>query len=91
MQLHGVLACTIIIAVLVIKTALAEKRQAGSARRHWNFLFNRVALVAGLAMLAVMVLAVVATGSAWSNVAWALLAGLLTAFIADQLTGNERP
>ncbi|MFD7778820.1 hypothetical protein [Streptomyces sp. NPDC059753] len=40
----------------------------------------------GSAAVLAMVVAIATTGLAWGNLAWAVLAGLLIAFIPDQLT-----
>ncbi|WP_432193988.1 hypothetical protein [Streptomyces sp. bgisy027] len=68
----------VVAAVLVIKTAVLELRDPGSARREWAFLADRVALAGG----ALTALVVGAAGWAYGGyglAAWALLAGLLVA------------
>ncbi|WP_328425870.1 hypothetical protein [Streptomyces sp. NBC_00443] len=68
----------VVTAVLVIKTAVLELRDPGSARREWAFVTDRVALAGG----SLTALAVGAAGWAYGGygvVAWALLAGLLVA------------
>ncbi|MFC9083314.1 hypothetical protein ACFTY7_41310 [Streptomyces sp. NPDC057062] len=47
----GVLPVAIVIAALVIKTAIGELRRPGSARRHWQFASDSRALAAGTDML----------------------------------------
>ncbi|MBT1090549.1 MULTISPECIES: hypothetical protein [Streptomyces] len=68
----------VVAAVLVIKTAVLELRDPGSARREWAFLTDRVALAGGA------LTALVVGGAGWAYggyglAAWALLAGLLVA------------
>ncbi|WP_328877081.1 hypothetical protein [Streptomyces sp. NBC_00299] len=68
----------VITAVLVVKTAVLELRDPGSARREWAFVTDKVALAGGsLTALAVGVAGWVYGG--YGVVAWALLAGLLVA------------
>ncbi|MEU0414806.1 hypothetical protein ABZ307_44570 [Streptomyces griseorubiginosus] len=81
-----VLACAIVLAALVIRSAVAELRNPGEARRQWGFVTNKVPAAAGSAAVLVMVVAIAAAGLDWGNLAWAVLAGLLIAFITDQLT-----
>ncbi len=79
----------VIVAVLAIRTAVAEGRSKGSGLKHWSFLGNRWAATAGAFAFVGMTIAVVVSGADWGNVAWALLAGLLSAFIIDQLTKQQ--
>ncbi|MCX5006737.1 hypothetical protein OHB05_29565 [Streptomyces sp. NBC_00638] len=79
----GVLPVAIMIAALVIKTAIGELRKPGSARRHWQFASDRRALAAGTAAAVATVLLgwPQAKGAA---IAWALLIGALTAHLVHQ-------
>jgi len=72
--------------MLVIRTALVEIRQPGSAHREWSFLSNRCAMTAGAAT------ASLASVGGWQAVgfaatAWAVLAGALVAHIVDLRSG----
>lgn len=74
----SLLAPAIVIAVLVIRTALGELRHPGSAREEWAFATNRKAVTAGATAAAAIILL------GWGQigvaaVAWALLVGVLTA------------
>ncbi|WP_240797868.1 hypothetical protein [Streptomyces sp. F001] len=74
----SVMTVAIVIAALVIKTAVLEFRDPGTARREWAFVRDGVALAGG----SVTALAVSALGWPYGGmgaVAWALLAGLLVA------------
>ncbi|MEV0445954.1 hypothetical protein AB0I84_31555 [Streptomyces spectabilis] len=84
------LAVAIIVATLVIRTALQENRSPGSARSQWKFLRNPGALIAGFSTFLVFLLAIYATGSDWNNVAWSALAALLVAFIYDEAASGKR-
>ncbi|MFC5219930.1 hypothetical protein [Streptomyces coerulescens] len=68
----------ILIAVLVIRTAVMQLRDPGSARREWAFVRDGVALAGG-ALTALVVGALGWSYGAYGVVAWALLAGLLVA------------
>lgn len=77
------LPVAIVIAALVIRAAIGELREPGSARRQWAFATDRRALAAGAATTAATVLlgwpqAGPATG------AWAFLIGVLTAHLMHQ-------
>ncbi|WP_244315446.1 hypothetical protein [Streptomyces albidochromogenes] len=73
----------IIVAALIIKTAVAELRKPGSARREWAFATNASALTAGLTA-AVLLGAMGWQSMRYAAVAWAMLAGVLVAYIADR-------
>ncbi|MBT2479739.1 hypothetical protein [Streptomyces sp. ISL-94] len=74
------LSIAIVIAALVIKTAVAEIRVPGSGRRQWASLTDRRAVATGAAVgLALGLLGWAAAGPAAA--AWAVLAGLLVAFV----------
>ncbi|MFE7763059.1 hypothetical protein [Streptomyces sp. NPDC057438] len=77
----GVLPVAIVIAALVIKTAIGELRTPGSARRQWQFASDRRALAAGTAIATVLLGWPQAKGAA---IAWALLIGTLTAHLVHQ-------
>ncbi|MFI8356841.1 hypothetical protein [Streptomyces cyaneofuscatus] len=70
---------------LAIRTVLEERRNPGSASRSWRFLRNTQAVLLGSLVFVAMTAAVFLTGDEWGRVVWAVLAGLLTAFIADEL------
>ncbi|MET9852104.1 hypothetical protein ABZY57_03975 [Streptomyces sp. NPDC006450] len=76
----------IIIAALVIRTALTELRHPGSARRLWAFATSPKAMAAGASVAAATVL-IAATHYGWVVAAWALLIGGLTAY----LTARDTP
>ncbi|MET7622038.1 hypothetical protein [Streptomyces sp. NPDC005408] len=82
---HAALACSIAAAALVIRTALGELRRPGTAREHWRFLTNKTALVAGAASAAALGTALAFGGTDPGHAVWALLGGVLTAFIVDRL------
>ncbi|MFC9000987.1 hypothetical protein ACFT7U_35500 [Streptomyces rochei] len=86
---QAIFACVILLAALVVRSAVNEMKRPGSARQEWQFLTNRPAPVGGGLAFAALAAAVVLSGSAWGNVAWAVLAGLLTAFIIDQMTSRD--
>lgn len=74
----SLVAPVIVIAALIIKTALGELRHPGSAREEWAFATDRMALAAGAtAATAVVLLGWRHAGLA--AVAWALIVGTLTA------------
>ncbi|WP_351230030.1 hypothetical protein [Streptomyces sp. NPDC002133] len=80
---NAILPVAIVIAALVIKTALSEIRRPGSARRQWAFAGNRRALAAGaIAAAATLLLGWPQTGPA--AIAWALLIGAITAHLVHQ-------
>lgn len=72
------LAPVIVIAVLVICTALTDLRHPGSARRQWAFATNPRAMAAS-ATVAAATLLLGGTRYGWAAVAWALLTGALAA------------
>ncbi|MBT2509378.1 hypothetical protein J7I98_26565 [Streptomyces sp. ISL-98] len=79
----SVLTVAIIFAALVIKTAVLELREPGSARREWAFATNGSALTAGLT--AAVLLGVMGWQSmGYAAVAWSMLAGVLVAYIVDR-------
>ncbi|MEU7601894.1 hypothetical protein AB0B78_31950 [Streptomyces sp. NPDC040724] len=74
------LSIAIVMAALVIRTAVAEIREPGSGRRQWAFLTDRRAMATGAAVgLALGVLGWAAAGPVAA--AWAVLAGVLVAFV----------
>ncbi|MCP3757227.1 hypothetical protein [Streptomyces sp. TBY4] len=75
-----VLAIAIVLAALVIRTAVAELRVPGSGRGQWSFLSDRRALATGAAT-AVLLGWVGWAASGPAATAWAVLAGLLTAAV----------
>ncbi|MFD3757741.1 PGPGW domain-containing protein [Streptomyces sp. NPDC058622] len=82
----SLLAPVIVIAALVIRTAVTELRHPGSARRQWAFATRPRAMAAGATVAAATVL-VSGTRYGWAAAAWALLIGALTAF----LMGRDTP
>ncbi|MFH9549165.1 hypothetical protein [Streptomyces sp. NPDC017435] len=89
MTANVILACVIMAAAIVVRAALAERKRPGSARRQWQFLFNRTAVIGGCAAFAALAAAVVVSGRSMTYLAWAFLSALLTAFIIDQLTSQK--
>lgn len=79
----SVMTVAIIVAALIIKTAVGELREPGSARREWAFATNASALTAGLTA------AVFLGAMGWQSMrhaalAWSILAGVLVAYIVDR-------
>ncbi|MCY0933890.1 hypothetical protein [Streptomyces sp. H34-S4] len=73
------LGLAIVIAALVIRTAVTEMRDPGGGRRQWLFLRDRRALGVGAAVA--FALALVGWQSAGAlALPWAFLAGVLVAF-----------
>ncbi|MGW7327095.1 hypothetical protein ACWGIU_00365 [Streptomyces sp. NPDC054840] len=81
----SLLAPVIVIAALVIRTAITELRHPGSARRQWAFATNPRAIASGATVAAATVL-IGGARFGWAA-AWALLAGALAAFV----TGRDTP
>jgi hypothetical protein len=59
---HAALACGIIAAALVIRTALGELRRPGTARQQWRFLTKTAAVMTGAASAAALGTAVAVSG-----------------------------
>ncbi|CAL9644357.1 hypothetical protein [Streptomyces sp. enrichment culture] len=74
------LAVSVVLALLVIRTAVSELKKPGSARREWAFLRDTRALTTGLAATALFG-ALGWTLSGPASLPWAVLAGLLVARI----------
>ncbi|MFJ8079268.1 hypothetical protein ACIQ6Y_01385 [Streptomyces sp. NPDC096205] len=74
----AVLAVSIVLALLVIRTAVHELKAPGAGRREWAFLRDTRALTAGLATAGLFV-ALGWTLSGPGSLPWAVLAGLLVA------------
>lgn len=73
------LGLAIVVAALVIRTAVTELREPGAGSRQWRFLRDRRALGVGAAVA--FVLALVGWRSAGApTLPWTLLAGVLVAF-----------
>ncbi|AWN30674.1 hypothetical protein DKG71_35400 [Streptomyces sp. NEAU-S7GS2] len=87
---QAALGCSIVVAALVIRTALGEIRRPGTARRQWRSLTNRRAASAGAVSAAALGGALACGGSGPGHAVWALLGGVLTAFIVDRLMGQDR-
>lgn len=73
------LGLAIVIAALVIRTAVADLRDPGAGRRQWLFLRDRRDLGVGAAVAFVLALAGWRSAGA-PALPWALLAGALVAF-----------
>ncbi|MGC0328021.1 hypothetical protein RKD23_001011 [Streptomyces sp. SAI-170] len=74
------LAVSVVLALLVIRTAVAELKDPGTARREWAFLRHARALATGLTALTLFaVLGWAISGPA--SLPWAALVGLLVARI----------
>lgn len=79
----SVLTVAIVAAALVIRTAVAELREPGSARRECAFVADSRAVATGVA--AALLLGIAGWRSMGSAaVAWTVLAGVLVAYIADR-------
>ncbi|MEV6578640.1 hypothetical protein AB0M92_10835 [Streptomyces sp. NPDC051582] len=77
------LVAAMVIAALVVRTALAELREPGSGRRQWMFLTDRRAVSAGA--LIALVLGLLGWRQAGvEGLVWAGLAGILVAFVMGQ-------
>lgn len=81
----SLLAPAVVIAVLVIRTALGELRHPGSAREEWAVATDRKAAAAGATAAAAIILL------GWGQigvaaVAWALIVGVLTAQLFHRAT-----
>lgn len=82
----SLLAPVIVIAALVIRTAITELKNPGSTRRQWAFATCPRAMAAGATVAAATGL-IGAARLGWAALAWALLTGALTAFV----TGRDTP
>ncbi|MEW2585604.1 hypothetical protein [Streptomyces virginiae] len=82
---YSLLAPVIILAALVIRTALTELRQPGSARHQWAFATSPAAMAAG-ATVAAAITVIGVSRIGWAAAAWALLAGALTAHLTCRNT-----
>ncbi|WP_329238247.1 hypothetical protein OHB07_38145 [Streptomyces sp. NBC_00111] len=84
------LPALIILAMLLLRLLVGEVRHPGSTHQQWLFLRNRAALIAGAVAF------VLTAGAGWvvaktGVLLWAVLIGLLVAFIADRLSKAETP
>ncbi|WP_327681545.1 hypothetical protein [Streptomyces sp. NBC_00467] len=79
----SLLTVAIVFAVLVIRTAVAELRKPGSARIQWAFVTNAQAVTTG-AVAAVMLGLLGWRSSGYGALAWAVLVGVLVAFLVDR-------
>ncbi|MCX5123536.1 MULTISPECIES: hypothetical protein [unclassified Streptomyces] len=86
----SLLAPVIVIAALVIRTAITELRHPGSARRQWAFATNSRAMAAGATVAAATVL-IGGTRYGWTAAAWALLTGALAAFVTGSTSSAASP
>ncbi|WP_405905281.1 MULTISPECIES: hypothetical protein [unclassified Streptomyces] len=84
----SLIAPVAVVAMLAIRTALAEIRDPGSARQHWSFLCNRRAIAVGAATASIL-----SVGgwqaAGFAAMPWAVLAGTLVAYIGDLRTSPE--
>ena len=79
----SLLTVAIVIALLVIRTAITELREPGSARTQWAFVTNARAVTTG-AVTAVMLGLLGWRSSGYGALAWAVLVGVLVAFLVDR-------
>ncbi|WP_327686409.1 hypothetical protein [Streptomyces sp. NBC_00467] len=79
----SLLTVAIVVAALVIRTAVAELRNPGSARTQWAFVTNTRAVTTGAAT-AVMLGLLGWRSSGYGALAWAVLAGVLVAALVDR-------
>ncbi|WP_329111631.1 hypothetical protein OG724_27520 [[Kitasatospora] papulosa] len=84
------LPALMILAMLLLRVLVGEVRHRGSMRQQWLFLRNRTALIAGAVAL------LLTAGAGWvlakaGVLLWAVLIGLLVAFIADRLSKAGTP
>ncbi|GGR81910.1 hypothetical protein GCM10010269_21360 [Streptomyces humidus] len=86
----SLLAPVIVIAALVIRTAVTELRHPGSARRQWAFATSPRAVAAGVTVAAATAL-IGGARYGWAAVAWALLAGVLAAFVTGSAASADPP
>lgn len=70
----GVLAPAVVIAALVVRSAVAELRIPGTARAEWSFACDPVAVTAAVVVSAMTA----AVSASWPATAWGLLAAALT-------------
>ncbi|KPC85458.1 hypothetical protein ADL35_14750 [Streptomyces sp. NRRL WC-3753] len=81
----GLITPAVIIAALVVRTALTELRSPGTARTTWAFARNWAAATAGAAVAAGVTLA----GGDPGALAWGLLAGALTGHLVHQVRSPD--
>ncbi|MFG2549470.1 hypothetical protein [Streptomyces sp. NPDC048581] len=83
----SLLPVVIVVAALVIRTAIGELRRPGSAREQWAFATRGRAVAAGVvAATAVAVMGWPQTGAA--ALAWAVLVGTIVAFLMGRPTNK---
>ncbi|MFH8873170.1 hypothetical protein [Streptomyces griseus] len=82
----GLIAPVVIIAALVVRTALTELHTPGSARVTWIFIRDPAAVAAAVA---VPVATVLVSGS-WAVLAWGLLAGALIGHLFHRARSPDR-
>ncbi|MBB6415788.1 hypothetical protein [Streptomyces sp. AK010] len=90
MTAQDVAVGVVVVAVLVVRTAVAERREPGSGVAQWRFLRDAKALAAGLIVFVGITIGALVSDVRPGAVLWALLAGLLVALITYQLT-HQRP
>lgn len=81
--LASLLTVAVVVAALVIRTAVTELREPGSARAQWAFATNARAVATGAVTAAALGLLGWQSGG-YGAVAWAVLAGVLVAVIVDR-------
>ncbi|WP_327381502.1 hypothetical protein [Streptomyces sp. NBC_01207] len=82
------LTIAIVVAALVIRTAVAELRVPGSGQRQWAFLTDRRAWAVGTGTAAALGIVGWATAGPTAAV-WAVVAGLLVASLTRAGDGEE--
>lgn len=84
----SLMAPVIVVAMLVIRTALVEIRHPGSTRRQWCFLARGRPMTAG-ATVALLLSVGGWRAAGVASVAWAVLAGALVAHLVHLSTAPE--
>ncbi|MBT2407871.1 MULTISPECIES: hypothetical protein [unclassified Streptomyces] len=82
------LVAAIVLAGLVIRTALAELREPGSARYQWAFLSDARALWTG-AVIGLVLGLLGWQHAGGEGIVWAAIAALLAAFVAGSGRGSR--
>ncbi|GGR20477.1 hypothetical protein [Streptomyces roseolus] len=78
----ALLGCAVVVAALVIRTAVTETRRPGSARRDWAFLSTRQGWGTFLVTACVLAATTYATTGP-TYLPWALLAALLITYVTS--------
>ncbi|UUN25655.1 hypothetical protein [Streptomyces sp. FIT100] len=85
----ALLTVAVVIAALVVRTAITELREPGSARRQWADAGSPRAIGVGAGSGAALGL-IGWQSSGYAALAWAVLAGILVAFIVGGSSGPSR-